>query len=252
MAQIVHNKLTYITYQIIIAILAIISIVMLIAYYAKQINIDAYPYSLIDNGIWLVFTIDYFTRLVRAKDKKAFFKNNIFDLLSIIPANSLFSFFRISQIGRTLKMLKLFRLLRLVGFTGRLATFFKRNELVYYLYISVAVIMVAAAMFCISERVSYRTALWWAITTATTIGYGDVIPKTGIGRGAAIILMLLGIGFIGMLTGTITEFFAKEDEAKMGQQLDRLEAENHALHAELDEIKQLLIDQRQGEHHKEK
>lgn len=138
-------------------------------------------------------------------------------------------------------MLKLFRILRLIGFTGRLASFFKRNELVYYLYISIAVILVTAAMFCISEKVSYQTALWWAITTATTIGYGDVIPKTGIGRGAAVILMLLGIGFIGMLTGTITEFFAKEDEAEMSKQLDRLEAENHQLHAELTEIKRLLI-----------
>lgn len=236
-----QHKLTYIIYQIIIAILAIVSIIMLLAYYAKQIDIDVYPYNLIDNGIWLIFTIDYFTRLVRAKDKQAFFRHNLFDLLSIIPASSLFFFFRIAQVGRTFRLLKLFRLLRLIGFTGRLASFFKRNELVYYLYISVAVIMVAAAMFCISEKVSYHTALWWAITTATTIGYGDVIPKTGIGRGAAIILMLLGIGFIGMLTGTITEFFAKEDEAKVGEQLDRLEAENRQLHAELTEIKRLLI-----------
>lgn len=241
MAQIVQHKLTYIIYQVIIAILAIISIVMLLAYYANDINIDTYPYNLIDNGIWLVFVIDYFTRLFLADDKKQFFRHHIFDLLSIIPASSLFFFFRIAQIGETFRLLKLFRILRLVGFTGRLASFFKRNELVYYLYISIAVIMVTAAMFCISEKVSYQTALWWAITTATTIGYGDVIPKTAIGRGAAIVLMLLGIGFIGTLTGTITEFFAREDEAKVGEQLDRLEAENHQLHAELDEIKQLLV-----------
>lgn len=99
-------------------------------------------------------------------------------------------------------------------------------------------------MFCISERVSYHTALWWAITTATTIGYGDVIPKTGIGRGAAIILMLLGIGFIGMMTGTITEFFASEDEAKVSQQLRELKAQNDKLESELNEIKALLKDKR--------
>lgn len=237
------HKLTYIVYQVIIAILALVSIAMLLAYYAKEINIDAYPYNLIDNGIWLIFATDYFVRLFFAKDKKYFFTHNIFDLLSIIPASSLFAFFRIAQVGRTVYLLKLIRITRLVGFTGRLGSHFKRSELLYYLYISVAVILVAAAMFCISEKVSFNTALWWAITTATTIGYGDVVPKTGIGRGAAIILMLLGIGFIGMLTSTITDFFAKEEEQKVTDQLDRLEKENHELKAELDQVRDLLQNQ---------
>lgn len=265
-----NHKLIYITYQVLIAILAVIVIFMLLAYYAGDLNIDAYPYSLIDNGIWALFTIDYLIRFIRAQNKKQFFTHNIFDLLSIIPASSLFAFFRIAQIGRTFRLLKLLRLLRLVGLTGRLASFFKRSDLLYYLYISIAVILVAAAMFCISERVSFGNALWWAITTATTIGYGDVVPKTGIGRGAAIILMLLGIGFIGMLTSTITEYFAKEDEEKTArklnlfgrlltrlvadrkhhaQQLDRLEKENQALKAELDEIREMLTTEKYNHHH---
>lgn len=235
-----HKKLIYIIYQVIIAILAIISIVMLLAYYAHSIDIDTYPYNVIDNGIWLVFVIDYFTRLALAKDKKHFFTHHLFDLLSIIPASSLFTLFRVAQIGQTMRLLKLLRIMRLVGLTGRLGAFFKRSELLYYFYISIAVILVAAAMFCISEKVSFQNALWWAITTVTTIGYGDVIPKTGIGRGAAIILMLLGIGFIGLLTSTITEFFAQEDEEKMAAQLDRIEQENHELKQELDEVHRLL------------
>ena len=76
--------------------------------------------------------------------------------------------------------------------------------------------------------------------SATTIGYGDVIPKTGIGRAAAIVLMLLGIGFIGMLTSTITEFFAKKDERKISSQLAKIQQENQQLKAELDEIKNLI------------
>ncbi|MBB1079137.1 potassium channel family protein [Limosilactobacillus sp. STM2_1] len=235
-----HNKFTYIIYQIIMALLAVVSIVMLIAYYANRINIDAYPYDMIDNGIWLVFFADYFIRLILAPNKREFVRNNIFDLLSIIPASSLFFIFRIAQVGRTFRLLKLIRIMRLVGFTGRLGVFFERNELLYYSYISIAVIIVAAAMFCISEKVSFETALWWAITTATTIGYGDVIPKTGIGRAAAIVLMLLGIGFIGMLTSTINEFFAKKDEQKLSAQLDQIQTENRQLKAELDEIKTLI------------
>ena len=62
--------------------------------------------------------------------------------------------------------------------------------------------------------------------------------------GAAIIPMLLWIGFIGMLTGTITEFFASEDEAKVSQQLRELKAQNDKLESELNEIKALLKDKR--------
>lgn len=222
------------------ALLAVVSIIMLVGYYAKQINIDAYPYDMIDNSIWLIFFIDYFIRLIIAPNKREFVKNNIFDLLSIIPASSLFFVFRIAQIGRTFQLLKLIRIMRLVGLTGRLGTFFERNELLYYLYISIAVIIITAAMFCISEKVSFETALWWAITTATTIGYGDVVPKTGIGRAAAILLMLLGIGFIGMLTSTINEFFAKKDSRRISAQLAKIQAENQQLKTELNEIKELL------------
>lgn len=236
-----QNKIIYIVYQVFIALLAVISIGILIAYYANEINIDAYPYDVIDNWIWLIFFVDYVVRLFVADNKRQFIRENIFDLLSIIPASSIFYFFRIAQIGRTFRLLKLLRIMRLVGFTGRLGTFFERSELLYYLYISIAVIIVAAAMFCISEKASFNTAIWWAITTATTIGYGDVVPKTGLGRAAAIILMLLGIGFIGMLTSTINEFFAKKDEQELADQLAKIREENQDLKRELDEIKELLM-----------
>jgi voltage-gated potassium channel len=244
-----NKRIIYLSYQVFIAILAIITIVMLLAYYAGDLNLDAYPYNLIDSGIWAVFVVDYLVRFARAKDKKYFFTHNLFDLLSIIPASSIFAFFRVAQIGRTFRMLKMLRIARLVGLTGRLASLFKRSEFLYYLYISIAVILVAAAMFRISEKFSFNEALWWAITTATTIGYGDITPKTGLGRGAAIILMFLGIGFIGMLTSTITEYFAKEDEEKVGRQLDRLENENRQLKHELDEVKALLIKQSNDSNH---
>ncbi|WP_076459454.1 ion channel [Limosilactobacillus caccae] len=235
-----HKKITYIIYQVLMALLAIASIVMLIAYYANEINIDAYPYDMFDNWIWLIFFTDYVVRLVLADNKRRFIRENIFDLLSIIPASSIFYFFRIAQIGRTLHLLKLLRIMRLVGLAGRLGSFFERSEFLYYLYISIAVIIITSAMFCISEKSSFNTAIWWAVTTATTIGYGDVVPKTGLGRIAAIILMLLGISFIGMLTSMITEFFSKKDEQELADQLKGIREENKQLKAELDEIKELL------------
>lgn len=57
---------------------------------------------------------------------------------------------------------------------------------------------------------SFVDAIWWTFVTATTVGYGDISPATGIGRIiASILIKTTGIGFIGMLTGTIATFSDK-------------------------------------------
>ncbi len=54
---------------------------------------------------------------------------------------------------------------------------------------------------------TYADALWWSMVTATTVGYGDISPETGIGRLIALILMVFGIGLLGMITGSIATYF---------------------------------------------
>ena len=77
---------------------------------------------------------------------------------------------------------------------------------------------------------NYPDALWWAIVTVTTVGYGDRFPVTAGGRAVAVVLMLLGIGLIGVLTATVASVFVKEhtdankeelkkSHADLGQQL---------------------------------
>jgi len=156
-------------------------------------------------------------RLVFAKSKFSFLKNNIFDLLSIIPFNSLFSFFRFARIFRLVKfarLLKFSKLLRLVGVVGKvkpkLDKFLKTNGFNYMIYISLGLILLASFAIMIIEKQSFFDALWWSIVTCTTVGYGDISPSTAMGRIIAVILMLFGIGFIGMLTGTITTYFSNK------------------------------------------
>lgn len=222
------------------ALLAIISIVLIVLDYAHEINIISPPYSIIDNSILIIFAIDYFVRLFYAKDKKRFFKENIFDLLSIIPVNNLFYVFRMARIGRAFRLLKLLRIFRLVGLTGRLHKFLKTNGLIYYLYISLTVILIASSLYCTSEKVSFGTALWWSITTATTVGYGDVSPTTGLGKAAAVLLMFLGIGFIGMLTSSLTNFFDTSTDNDLEKELAELKQQNKELEDHLSRLEKLV------------
>src|SRR5204862_2850619 len=74
---------------------------------------------------------------------------------------------------------------------------------------------------------SVGDALWWAVVTTTTVGYGDVSPVTGEGRLIAVGLMVVGIGFIGVFTATITSFFLAPDrggaDEDVNERLTRIE-----------------------------
>ena len=75
---------------------------------------------------------------------------------------------------------------------------------------------------------NFGDALWWAIVTVTTIGYGDKFPVTGGGRAVATVLMFVGIGLIGVLTATVASYFvtqnADDDKADLVERLDRIES----------------------------
>jgi voltage-gated potassium channel len=108
----------------------------------------------------------------------------------------------------------------------------------HFVLLSVAVIIFAAAglevAFELHARGSnihgFADALWWAVVTVTTVGYGDKFPVTAAGRGVAVVLMLVGIGLIGVLTATVASFFVQQtadeqttDLQDLQQRLGRIE-----------------------------
>jgi voltage-gated potassium channel len=79
-------------------------------------------------------------------------------------------------------------------------------------------------------------ALWWAITTVTTVGYGDTFPVTPAGRGVAAVLMATGIALFGVLTANLAALLvdqgaseSDEDATSIAARLDRIEAQLAAL-----------------------
>ena len=209
------------------AILAIISISLVVLDYAGTLNINTGLWMWLDNIILIIFTIDYFTRFALAKSKRRFFKENIFDLLSIIPANGVFAFFRIARISRAARLVRFLRLFRVVGLAGRLKKFFHTNGLIYWIYVSIIFLIIGAGAYSISEGVSLEQSIWWAVATTTTVGYGDISPHTLVGKIVAFVLMVMGIGVIGMLTSSITTYFVNNDERDSIQQekLDKIMVE---------------------------
>jgi voltage-gated potassium channel len=87
---------------------------------------------------------------------------------------------------------------------------------------------------------SIGDAFWWSIVTATTVGYGDISPTTTEGRLIAIVLMLVGIGFISIFTATIASFFFDQNKEEQGTQLTQIEARLTQLERKQDELLALM------------
>ena len=84
--------------------------------------------------------------------------------------------------------------------------------------------------------VNFGDAIWWAITTMTTVGYGDRYPTTGIGRLAAVTFMVGGITLLGTVTATIASWLIEQVTIHEQEETADLRSEIAALHAKLDRL----------------
>lgn len=110
-------------YTISITILAVASIILSVLDITGKISLSSSPYRQLDITILLLFTADYAVRFYKSEDRKKFFKENIPDLLAIIPFSSMFSAFRVFRVFRIAKasrLLKLTRLLRAGALTAKI------------------------------------------------------------------------------------------------------------------------------------
>lgn len=183
---------------------------------------------------WVIFAIDYLTSLVLAPQKTSWFFRHLPDLLIVaLPA---------------LRPLRLLRLVTLLTVMHRVAGNALRGRVVTYVVsASVLLVYIAALAMYEAERSaqdatigSFGDALWWAFTTITTVGYGDLSPVTTTGRAIAVGLMIGGITLLGIITATLASWLVdkvseqeRSQDVVTPQEIQSLRQEIEALREEI-------------------
>ncbi|WP_132281273.1 potassium channel family protein [Natranaerovirga hydrolytica] len=148
------------------------------------------------------------------RENLSIIKKNIPDLIAIIPFSSVFRLARLTRLARIIRLSKVSRVLRttiwLSKFKDKIVSFLKTNGLIYMIMLTITINCIGALLIYKLEDMTIVDSFWWSFVTTTTVGYGDISPNTIGGKVLAAILMLVGIGFIGMLTGTIATYFLKD------------------------------------------
>jgi voltage-gated potassium channel len=189
----------------------------------------------LDYLIWGAFFLEYSVKLALAPNRRQFIRKNIPDLIVVaVP------FLRPLRLVRSVRALRFLRLTRLGAFAGEGAKEAKKSlhsrSANYVLVVTGLIVLLTSVMVLDLERTahdanirSFGDALWWAVSTVTTVGYGDHFPVTPGGRAVAVILMMAGIALFGVLTAALAAFFVENSasgrsEAQMLEEvLSRLE-----------------------------
>ena len=170
--------------------------------------------------VWGAFAFELVIKTYLAPVRRRYLVTHWVDVLSVlVPFLRPLRFLRVVAVGlrfweeaRTVLRARTFSV---IGTTSLLAV------------IASAVLMFVAERGGDGSIQTFPDALWWAVATITTVGYGDVYPKTNGGRGVAVFLMLVGISLFGLLTARVAAFFVEGDEKgrdqEIAERLDRIE-----------------------------
>ena len=179
----------------------------------------------LDSLIWAIFAADLVVKVAIAPDRLGYIRRHWLDVLIV-----------------AIPFIRPLRTLRIILFVARGVQGITRLIKVDYLLVYAAgFILIVATIAATVERGSgspleqFPNALWWAIVTTTTVGYGDMVPTTVIGKAAGVMLMLGGIGLFGAVTANLASVLVRNQPDNTG--VEDLLQEVKALRAEVQDLR---------------
>lgn len=192
-----------------------------------------------DSAVCVIFLVDFLLCLRRAENRWRYFATwGWVDLLSSIPSLDA------ARWGRAARVARIVRVFRGVRATKTLASLVleKRAQSSFLAASLVSLLLLIGASISIlqvetaseSNIKTAEDAIWWALTTITTVGYGDRFPVTSEGRLVGGVLMFAGVGLFGVLSGFLASWFVKPDVQREESEVAELRAEVQRLASAVD------------------
>jgi voltage-gated potassium channel len=212
-----------VAWELVMALLAIVYVA--VGFALDDPALEAAPaLQVLETILTVAFVAEFASRFASSYDHGRYLRTHWIDLVALIPAT------RGLRIARLLRLLRLVRAFagayRALGHVTRLAN---HRGLATIVIAWLAVMVICCAALYAVERdanpaiTSPFDALWWGISTLTTVGYGDVYPVTAEGRIAASALMLLGIGLFSAVTAIVTSYLLSDGSGSPSDPITTIE-----------------------------
>lgn len=256
-------------YELFIAALSVISIINIVLALVISDSAVKNVVTIVDTGLCVVFFADFLGRLRRAESKRGYFFRQLgwLDLLGSLPLPGL----RIARVFRVVRVVRLVRAVGMKTLINKVLHDRASSALYTVLVLCVLVIQYGSMFELVANRSSpdanittASDSVWYTIVTITTVGYGDKYPVTNPRRIVGVLIMVVGVGLFGVLTGYLANTFlspasasssassqasdsrteASEDESQGHAALSvdiGLVAKMDQLQAEVAELKRLLL-----------
>lgn len=165
-----------------------------------------------------LFTVEYLVRIYCAPNRIKYIISffGIIDLLAVVPTYLALVFPELHALidVRILRLIRVFRIFKLTQYMSEYqhladAMAASRRKIMVFLSVVLMVVMVMGTLMYVVEGPDYGytsipVAIYWAITTMTTVGFGDITPQTDLGKLIASVMMLMGWGTLAVPTGIVT------------------------------------------------
>jgi len=186
--------------------------------------------------IWSIFAAEVVVMLAIVPERRSWLHAHLLEVAVVVLTPPFLP--SSLQALRAIRLLRLVRLLLLVKYARRV---FSLEGVRFAGLVAVVTALAGGAAFASAEPGhSTWDGVWWAVATMTTVGYGDLSPETTAGRLVGIAVMLVGVGFIALVTGAVAERFLAGTVEHVEEDVEELESADREVLAELRDVAEQL------------